>query len=40
MTFGTHPVRSHAVTHIVEAQRYNSEVHCFDSRWDHWHFSL
>ena len=30
----------HAVTQLVEAQRYKPEVCGFDSRLYHWHFSL
>ena len=30
----------HAVAHLVDALRYKSEGHGFDSRWCHWNFSL
>ena len=30
----------HAVSHLVEALRYNLEERGFDSRWCHWNFSL
>ena len=30
----------HAVAQLVEALRYKSEGHGFDSRWCHWNFSL
>jgi hypothetical protein len=30
----------HAVAQSVEARRYKSEGHGFDSRWCHWNFSL
>jgi hypothetical protein len=30
----------HAVEQLVEALRYKSEGHGFDSRWCHWNFSV
>ena len=30
----------YAVAQLVEALRYKSEGHGFDSRWCHWNFSL
>jgi len=32
--------KGHAVVQLVEALRYKSEGHGFDSRWCHWNFSL
>jgi len=33
-------ITGHAVTQLVEALRYKSEGHGFDSWWCHWNFSL
>ena len=32
--------RGHAVAQLVEALRYKSEGHGFDSRWCQWNFSI
>jgi hypothetical protein len=33
-------ILGHAVTQLVEAQRYKPKGRGFDSRWGHWDFSL
>ena len=33
-------LQGHVAVQLVEALRYKSEGHGFDSRWCHWNFSL